>query len=76
MRVTVIFVTHDIEEALFLADRIYVSTARPSRLKNQIIVPFGRPRKLASKTLPEFVKLEIEIAGMIRDAGQGERTEP
>jgi NitT/TauT family transport system ATP-binding protein len=68
-RVTVIFVTHDIEEALFLADRIYVSTARPSQRKDEVAVPFGRPRALATKTLPEFGRLEIQIAGLIRDAG-------
>lgn len=73
-RVTVVFVTHDIEEALFLADRIYVSTARPSRLKKEIVVPFGRPRTIATKTLPEFSQLEVEIASLIRDAGQ--RGEP
>ena len=41
---TVIFVTHDIEEALYLADRIVVMRARPSRVTRIIDVPFGRPR--------------------------------
>jgi NitT/TauT family transport system ATP-binding protein len=71
-RVTVLFVTHDIEEALFLADRIYVSTARPSQLKKEIVVPFGRPRTLATKTLPEFSHLVIEIASLIRNKGLSE----
>jgi NitT/TauT family transport system ATP-binding protein len=45
-RKTVIFVTHDISEALVLSDRIVVMSARPGRIKATYDVPFGRPRKL------------------------------
>jgi NitT/TauT family transport system ATP-binding protein len=67
-RVTIVFVTHDIEEALFLGDRIYVSTARPGRLRKEIEVPLPRPRTFSTKMAPEFSRLEMEIASLIRDA--------
>jgi NitT/TauT family transport system ATP-binding protein/sulfonate transport system ATP-binding protein len=64
---TVLFVTHDIEEALFLADRIYVSTARPSSLRKELTLPFGRPRTPETKIQPEFGRLVLEIAALIRN---------
>jgi len=51
---TVMFVTHQIDEAIFLADRIVVMTARPGRIKEVIDVPFERPRDLSLKRSPEF----------------------
>jgi NitT/TauT family transport system ATP-binding protein len=75
-RVTVVFVTHDIEEALFLADTVYVSTARPSRQKELLRVPLERPRTLATKGLQEFIELEMDIARMIRaEGGTGSQRE-
>jgi ABC-type nitrate/sulfonate/bicarbonate transport system ATPase subunit len=47
-RHTVILVTHDVEEAIHLADRIYVLSARPARIQAEFEVPFTHPRKLAS----------------------------
>jgi len=58
---TVIFVTHDIEEALYLGDRIVVMGARPSRISRVLEVPFGRPRTDAIRGSPEMGRLKQEI---------------
>lgn len=60
-RKTVVFVTHSIEEALYLADRIVVITPRPAEVDRVIPVPFRRPRDEDVKSLPEFVELRHEI---------------
>lgn len=51
---TTIFVTHNIAEAIFLADQVYVMTPRPGRIARVIDVPLARPRELAVQTSPEF----------------------
>ncbi len=60
-RKTVVFVTHSIEEAIFLADRIVVMTPRPGRIERVIEVPFARPRDEAIKATPEFLALRRDI---------------
>jgi NitT/TauT family transport system ATP-binding protein len=60
-RKTVIFVTHSIEEALYLADRIVVMSPRPGRIGQVIDVPFERPRREAIKSTPEFLEMRREI---------------
>jgi NitT/TauT family transport system ATP-binding protein len=60
-RKTVVFVTHSIEEALYLADRIVVMSPRPGRIAQMIDVPFARPRRDEIKTDPEFLKLRRHI---------------
>jgi NitT/TauT family transport system ATP-binding protein len=60
-RKTVLFVTHSIEEALYLADRIIVITPRPARIDKIIDVPFARPRDEDVKATSEFVELRQEI---------------
>jgi NitT/TauT family transport system ATP-binding protein len=57
----VVLVTHQIEEALYLADRILVMSARPGRIRKTVNVPFPRPRKLSIKRTPEFQELYDEI---------------
>ena len=64
---TVLFVTHDIEEALFLGDRVFVMTARPGRIREEIPVPLPRPRTMDMLTSPEFVALKREIIDLIRE---------
>jgi NitT/TauT family transport system ATP-binding protein len=58
---TVVFITHDIEEALFLGDVVYVLGPRPSTIESRIEVPFARPRTDALRANPEFARLREEI---------------
>jgi NitT/TauT family transport system ATP-binding protein len=60
-RKTVIFVTHSIEEALYLADRIVVMSPRPGRIERVIEVPFARPRIDEVKSTREFLELRRDI---------------
>lgn len=63
---TIIFITHDVEEALFLADRILLMTESPVGEMEDIQVPLGRPRTLEDRSDPRFVQLKQELFGRIR----------
>jgi len=65
-RKTVLFVTHDIEEAIFLASRVVVMTARPGRIKADVPVDLPHPRHYRMKTSPEFVALKARLTEEIR----------
>jgi NitT/TauT family transport system ATP-binding protein len=58
---TVLFVTHDIDEAILLSDRICVMTARPGRIMRTIPIALARPRSIASLTSPEFMAYKAGI---------------
>jgi NitT/TauT family transport system ATP-binding protein len=62
---TIVFVTHNIVEAIFLADRIMVMTPRPGRLSRIYHIDFPRPRPIALTTTPEFVALVADIKASI-----------
>ena len=64
---TVLFVTHDIEEALLLADSVSVMTARPGRIKKRLAVELPRPRALEVTTSPFFNELKREVLALIRE---------
>jgi NitT/TauT family transport system ATP-binding protein len=64
---TVLFVTHDIEEALLLADTVSVMTARPGRIKKRLTIDLPRPRSLEVTTSPAFNALKREVLGLIRE---------
>lgn len=66
-RKLVLFVTHDIEEAVFLASRVLVMTARPGRIKLDLPVPLPYPRPYTVKTAPEFVALKARLVEEIRE---------
>lgn len=70
-RKTVLFVTHDLDEALYLSDRVIVMSAHPGRVKEVVSVPFGRPRPdlTSLKANPEFLGLRSRIWSSI---GPGE----
>ena len=65
-RKTVLFVTHDIEEAIFLASRTIVMTARPGRIKAEVPVDLPHPRHYRMKTSPEFSRLKARLTEEIR----------
>jgi ABC-type nitrate/sulfonate/bicarbonate transport system ATPase subunit len=58
---TILFTTHDIEEAVFLADRVYVLSARPARVVLELPIPLERPRPRSVVTLPEFNALKRRL---------------
>jgi len=60
-RKTIVFVTHSIPEAVFLADRVMVMTSRPGRLGRVFDVPLPRPRTAASRARPDFGALTLAI---------------
>ena len=66
---TTLFVTHDIDEAVFLSDRIFVMTARPGRLKAEIRVPFGHDRDVALRSTPEFFNIRAQIFDLLHSEG-------
>jgi len=63
---TVLFVTHDIEEAIFLGSRVIVMSARPGSIKAAIVVDLPHPRSYKIKTTPEFVRLKERLVEEIR----------
>ncbi len=67
---TVMMVTHSISEALLLADRVVVLSARPGRIIREIDVPFSRPRSEEIRYTPEFVGLAREIRSSIMDVSE------
>ena len=74
-RRTAILITHDIEEALFLADRIVVMSAHPGRVSTIIDVPFDRPRGDEIRSDPQFGEMKAELwealkAGMAHDRNE------
>ena len=65
-RKTVMFVTHDIDEAIFMASRVAVFSARPGRIKSELEVPLAHPRHYTVKTAPEFMQLKARLTEEIR----------
>jgi len=64
---TIVFVTHDVEEAIFMADRVVVMTARPGRIKEIINVEMERPRDYHIKTEQSFLKYKRQAVELIRE---------
>ncbi len=66
LKPSVVFVTHDIDEALFLADTVYVMSSRPGRIQARLDVPFERPRQLELTTSAAFNQMKLEILRQMR----------
>jgi NitT/TauT family transport system ATP-binding protein len=66
-RMTVVFVTHDLEEALYLSDRVVVMSTNPGRVNALVDVPFTRPRDPDLKTIPEFQEMRRELSHILLD---------
>jgi ABC-type nitrate/sulfonate/bicarbonate transport system ATPase subunit len=66
-RRTVLFITHDVDEAIFLGDRVLVMTARPGRIKLEQRIDLPRPRKADIVTSPEFIALKKTLLDAIEE---------
>ncbi len=64
-RMTVVFVTHDLEEAIYLSDRVVVMSNHPGQVRKVVDVPFDRPREADLKTMPEFQALRRELSHLL-----------
>ena len=64
---TVLFITHDLEEAIYLADRVLVMTSRPGRIKQTIQIDLPRPRTIKLLTSPEFLRLKEEAIEAVHE---------
>ena len=63
---TVLFVTHDIDEAVFMGSRVVVMSARPGRIKLDRVVPLAHPRHYLIKTSTAFTELKAELMEQVR----------
>lgn len=64
---TVLFITHDVDEAIFLGDRVLVMTARPGKVKLEQVVDLPRPRRADIVTAPEFIALKKTLLEAIEE---------
>ena len=71
-KTTTLFVTHDVEESIFLSTRILVFSARPGRIIQEIRVPFGPERSLELKSSDAFMRLKREITGLLHGGPQSQ----
>jgi NitT/TauT family transport system ATP-binding protein len=67
LKTSVLFVTHDIDEAIFLSDRVYCMTARPGTIKAEVAIPLERPRQQSMMMSSEFLALRRGLMSLIRE---------
>ena len=72
-KLTIVFVTHDVDEAIYLSDRVVAMTARPARIAQTLVTDLGRPREqIATRALPPFLSLRQELYEIVA-GGRGRR---
>jgi NitT/TauT family transport system ATP-binding protein len=71
---TVLFVTHSIQEAVFLSDVVFVMSARPGRLLETIVIELPRPRTVEMMSATKFGEYTLKIRGLLSTAGGGQAT--
>jgi NitT/TauT family transport system ATP-binding protein len=64
---TILFVTHDVDEAIFLSDRVIVMSPRPGRLRAELTIDLPSERSIDDKLSPAFVELKRQIVGMLHE---------
>jgi len=64
---TIVLITHDVEEAILLSDRVYVLTARPAEISMVMEVGLSRPRDFKKVTDPDFVELKSNLLALLHD---------
>lgn len=69
---TILLVTHDAEEAIYLSDRVYVMSPRPGSMRGCVEIALPRPRRLAQTLTPEFLALKARILGPLREEAPDE----
>jgi ABC-type nitrate/sulfonate/bicarbonate transport system ATPase subunit len=70
-RRTALFVTHDVEEAIYLSDRVIVLSQRPGQIRAEIVVSLPRPRESAAVTEPSFVSIKARVLAALEDRRDG-----
>src|ERR1700730_18489487 len=73
--ITIVFITHDLDEAIFLADRILVLSAHPGRVEELIEVPVPRPRRAGQLIYPEFLATKARLEELIYQSAPAEEEE-
>ncbi len=66
-RVTVLMITHDLEEAVFLSQRVYVMSAHPGEIRQMVTIPLPQHRNLDLKLTPEFIQVKRNIINAMRE---------
>ena len=68
LKTTILFITHDIEEAIYLSDRILLLSQRPSRIVEELLIDFARPRnQILTRAQPRFMEIRNRIYRRIRN---------
>jgi NitT/TauT family transport system ATP-binding protein len=63
----VVYVTHDLDEAVLLADRVLIMTGRPGRIREEFTIPLPRPRQLNDRDRPEILRIKERIWAILEE---------